>query len=62
MSTAIKDVFYQYVDYKGGNSQKLFSLRSFDVIDKLVQSPRFQQTIYKGPIRQVPVEKIPDLS
>lgn len=36
MSTAIQDLFYQKVDYKDGNYQQLFSLRSFDVIDKLV--------------------------
>ena len=54
MSTALQDIFYQRLLYKDGNEQQLFSLRSLDVIDKLVQSPKFQRAVFKGPIRQIP--------
>ena len=51
MSVVVQDIFLQKLEYKDTSRQQLFSLRSFDVIDKLVMSPKFQRTIFKGPIR-----------
>ena len=53
MSMAIEEAFYQAVSFTDGNDQQFFSLRYFEIMDKLVQSPKFQRAIYKGPLRQV---------
>jgi len=50
MSLDIEDVFFQSVSYKGNmDSQFLYSIRNFKIIDRLVQSNKFQKVIYKKP-------------
>lgn len=57
LSLTIHDYFLQSITFKGGACDYLVSIKSFDITDKLVQSPKFQRVIYKKPDFQNNVQR-----
>lgn len=41
MSLVVQDFFYQSIVFRNSNTSQLFSIKSFEIYDKLLQSPKF---------------------
>jgi len=55
MQIALQDFFYQSVTYQSGQQLKLYTLKNFQIVDKLVVNEKYSKVIFMVPRIRKPI-------